>query len=179
MFSPFWLLRLDWTKTTTQTATEPLPRGARWDTVRSRTAVSAGTMYGTVFVVRTGVFIQARGQQDTSDIYRFDDMSAEVVKFFLNTASFIFEHELKRKKKTGGEGTIDPRWAIDTNTVNSLKGLHTLQLCWFFGPGKINKKYAEEPVNSPWPGWLGETIEWPGGTQSVLYKLPHRSHTKP
>lgn len=56
-------------------------------------------MYGTVFVVRTGVFIQARGQQD-----RFDDMSAEVVKFFLNTASFIFEHELKRKKKTGGEG---------------------------------------------------------------------------
>lgn len=50
------------------------------------------------------VFIQARGQQDTSDIYRFDDMSAEVVKFFLNTASFIFEHELKRKKKTGGEG---------------------------------------------------------------------------
>lgn len=104
MFSPFWLLRLDWTKTTTQTATEPLPRGARWDTVRSRTAVSAGTMYGTVFVVRTGVFIQARGQQDTSDIYRFDDMSAEVVKFFLNTASFIFEHELKRKKKTGGEG---------------------------------------------------------------------------
>lgn len=46
-------------------------------------------MYGTVFVVRTGVFIQARGQQDTSDIYRFDDMSAEVVKFFLNTASFI------------------------------------------------------------------------------------------
>lgn len=39
-------------------------------------------MYGTVFVVRTGVFIQARGQQDTSDIYRFDDMSAEVVKFF-------------------------------------------------------------------------------------------------
>lgn len=104
MFSPFWLLRLDWTKTTTQTATEPLPRGARWDTVRSRTAVSAGTMYGTVFVVRTGVFIQARGQQDTSDIHRFDDMSAEVVKFFLNTASFIFEHELKRKKKTGGEG---------------------------------------------------------------------------
>lgn len=61
-------------------------------------------MNGTVFVVRTGVFIQARGQQDTSDIYRFDDMSAEVVKFFLNTASFIFEHELKRKKKTGGEG---------------------------------------------------------------------------
>lgn len=72
--------------------------------MRSRTAVSAGTMYGTVFVVRTGVFIQARGQQDTSDIYRFDDMSAEVVKFFLNTASFIFEHELKRKKKTGEEG---------------------------------------------------------------------------
>lgn len=104
VFSPFWLLRLDWTKTTTQTATEPLPRGTRWDKVRSRTAVSAGTMYGTVFVVRTGVFIQARGQQDTSDIYRFDDMSAEVVKFFLNTASFIFEHELKRKKKTGGEG---------------------------------------------------------------------------
>lgn len=183
---------MDWTKTTTQTATEPLPRGTRWNTVRSRTAVSAGTMYGTVFVVRTGVFIHARGQQDTSDIYRFDDMSAEVVKFFLNTASFIFEHELKKKKENRWRGTrttrnvrindrrtIDPRWAIDTNTVNSLKGLHTLQLCWFFGPGKINKKYAEEPVNSPWPGWLGETIEWPGGTQSVLYKLPHRSHTKP
>lgn len=192
MFSPFWLLRLDWTKTTTQTATEPLPRGTRWDKVRSRTAVSAGTMYGTVFVVRTGVFIQARGQQDTSDIYRFDDMSAEVVKFFLKPRFFHFWAWIKKKKENRWRGTwttrnvrindtrtIDPRWAIDTDTVNSLKGLHTLQLCWFFGPGKINKKYAEEPVNSPWPGWLGESIEWPGGTQSVLYKLPHRSHTKP
>lgn len=189
MFSPFWLLRLDWTKTTTQTATEPLPRGARWDTVRSRTAVSAGTMYGTVFVVRAGVFIQARGQQDTSDIYRFDDMSAEV---FFKHSFFHFWAWIKKKKENRWRGTwttrnvrindrrtIDPRWAIDTNTVNSLKGLHTLQLCWFFGPGKINKKYVEEPVNSQWPGWLGETIEWPGGTQSVLYKLPHRSHTQP
>lgn len=192
MFSPFWLVTFGLDQNNHTDSHRTLTPGARWDTVRSRTAVSAGTMYGTVFVVRTGVFIQARGQQDTSDIYRFDDMSAEVVKFFLNTASFIFEHELKKKKENRWRGTrttrnvrindrrtIDPRWAIDTNTVNSLKGLHTLQLCWFFSPGKINKKYAEEPVNSPWPGWLGESIEWPGGTQSVLYKLPHRSHTKP
>lgn len=117
----------------------------------------------------------------------------------LRLSSFFFKHSffhfwawIKKKKENRWRGTwttrnvrindrrtIDPRWAIDTDTVNSLKGLHTLQLCWFFGPGKINKKYAEEPVNSPWPGWLGESIEWPGGTQSVLYKLPHRSHTKP
>lgn len=39
-----------------------------------------------------------------SDIYRFDDMLVEVVKFFLNIVFFIFEYELKRKKKIGGEG---------------------------------------------------------------------------
>lgn len=97
MFSPFWLVTFGLDQNNHTDSHRTLTPGARWDTVRSRTAVSAGTMYGTVFVVRTGVFIQARGQQDTSDIYRFDDMSAEVVKFFLNTASFIFEHELKRK----------------------------------------------------------------------------------
>lgn len=80
----------------------------------------------------------------TSDIYRFDDVSRGCQGFF-NTTSFIFEHELKNKKENRWRGTWtsrtvritdrrtkDTRWAIDTDTVNSLKELDTLQLCWFF-----------------------------------------------
>lgn len=192
MFSPFWLVTfgLDQNNHTDSHRTLTLggtvghgeipDRGVGGYYVRDCICGQDWGVYSSSWPTRHEWYLQ---------VWRYVSWGCQV---FFKHSFFHFWAWIKKKKENRWRGTwttrnvrindrrtIDPRWAIDTNTVNSLKGLHTLQLCWFFGPGKINKKYAEEPVNSPWPGWLGESIEWPGGTQSVLYKLPHRSHTKP